>query len=64
METTQATASQTFSKFFTSLDLSDIPSSAQHRAKLHILDTLGAGIAGSASLEAEVRRLALARRGR
>lgn len=60
METTQATASQTFSKFVTSLDLSDIPTSAQHRAKLHLLDTLGAGIAGSASLEAEVSRLALA----
>lgn len=59
MLTEQATASQTFARFFTGLSLSDIPASAQHRTKLHLLDTLGAGIAGSASAEVQASRAAL-----
>lgn len=59
MATTQATASQSISSFFTKLTLTDVPAAARHRAKLHILDTLGAGIAGSASIEADISRIAL-----
>lgn len=57
--TAQRTASQEFSSYITSLALADVPPAAQHRAKLHILDTLGAGIAGSASAEAAICRTAL-----
>jgi 2-methylcitrate dehydratase PrpD len=59
METIQATASQAFSGFFAKLTLADVSAAARHRAKVHILDTLGAGIAGSASLEAAISRAAL-----
>lgn len=59
MDTTQATAAQLFSSHLAKLTLDDVYPAAQHRAKLHILDTLGAGIAGSASLEAHISRTAL-----
>jgi 2-methylcitrate dehydratase PrpD len=59
METIQATASQSFASFFAKLTLADVSAAAQHRVKLHILDTLGAGIAGSASIEADISRTAL-----
>lgn len=60
MHSTETTASQTFSNFFGRLSLGDIPADALHRAKLHLLDTLGAGIAGSASAEVQASRRALA----
>jgi 2-methylcitrate dehydratase PrpD len=59
METIRATASQAFASYFARLALRDVSPAAQHRAKLHILDTLGAGIAGSASIEAQISRTAL-----
>ncbi|RAX14927.1 MmgE/PrpD family protein [Pseudarthrobacter sp. AG30] len=59
MDSARATASQAFAAFFTSLTLADVPTAAQHRAKLHLLDTLGAGTVGSASNEAQISRKAL-----
>jgi 2-methylcitrate dehydratase PrpD len=59
METAHGTAARQFSSFITSLAIDDVPAAAVHRAKLHILDTLGAGIAGSASAEALISRTAL-----
>ena len=35
------------------VDFSDFPVSTIHKAKLHLLDTIGAGLAGSASLETQ-----------
>ncbi|MFF2300524.1 MmgE/PrpD family protein [Arthrobacter sp. NPDC058127] len=52
-------ASEIFSDFITSLGFQDIPDSVKHRARLHILDTLGAGIAGAASREVAISRSAL-----
>lgn len=54
------TASEKFADFVTSLQPTDIPDDVRHRAKIHILDTLGAGIAGAASGEADISRTALA----
>lgn len=56
----QQTASEKIAGFITSLRLEDIPASVQHRAKIHLLDTLGAGIAGAASHEVAAARTALA----
>ena len=38
---------------------SDFPASTVHKAKLHILDTLGAALAGSASAETQIAWQAL-----
>ncbi|MFJ5955852.1 MmgE/PrpD family protein [Paenarthrobacter sp. NPDC092416] len=58
--TMDTTASERLADFVTTLTLGDVPDSAQHRAKIHILDTLGAGIAGAASREVAISRSALA----
>ncbi|MHC6223035.1 MmgE/PrpD family protein [Arthrobacter sp. MMS24-S77] len=52
-------ASEIFSDFITSLSFQDIPVSVRHRTRIHILDTLGAGIAGAASREVAISRSAL-----
>lgn len=58
--TPEQTASERIAQFVTGLTLEDIPASVLHRAKLHFLDTLGAGIAGAASKEAAISTQALA----
>lgn len=57
--THKLTASERFADFITALTPDDIPKEVRHRAKIHLLDTLGAGIAGAASLEADISRSAL-----
>lgn len=42
-----------FSAKLRQADFSDFPAATVHKAKLHILDTLGAGIAGAASAETQ-----------
>jgi 2-methylcitrate dehydratase PrpD len=37
------------SRFIVGLDLADVPEDVQHKAKLHLLDCLGCGIAGASS---------------
>ncbi len=54
------TASGIFSEFITSLIPDEIPESVRHRARIHILDTLGVGIAGAASREVAISREAMA----
>ncbi|KQQ86691.1 MmgE/PrpD family protein [Arthrobacter sp. Leaf137] len=56
----QQTASDHIAAFITGLRPDDIPASVLHRAKIHLLDTLGAGIAGAASREVATARTALA----
>lgn len=58
--TSDPTASERIAGFLTALRPEDIPADVRHRAKLHILDTLGAGIAGAASREVDISRTALA----
>jgi 2-methylcitrate dehydratase PrpD len=48
--------SQRFAEFAAATRYPDIPPSARDRAGIHLLDTLGAGIAGSASREAAISR--------
>ncbi|MFK0009258.1 MmgE/PrpD family protein [Paenarthrobacter sp. NPDC090520] len=57
--TAHHTASERIARFITELQPEKIPSSVQHRAKIHLLDTLGAGIAGAASKEAAISTTAL-----
>jgi 2-methylcitrate dehydratase PrpD len=57
--TEHPTASERFADFITALTPEEIPQEVRHRAKIHILDTLGAGIAGAASREANIGRAAL-----
>ncbi|MDI2034209.1 MmgE/PrpD family protein [Paenarthrobacter nitroguajacolicus] len=57
--TEHPTASERFTDFITGLRPEDIPAEVRHRARIHILDTLGAGIAGAASREADISRAAL-----
>ncbi|WP_285249289.1 MmgE/PrpD family protein [Pseudarthrobacter sp. efr-133-R2A-89] len=56
----ELTASERIADFLTALRPADIPPEVLHRAKLHLLDTLGAGIAGAASREVHLSRSALA----
>ena len=57
--TNDPTASERIAGFLTALRPGDIPAEVRHRAKIHILDTLGAGIAGAASREVDISRAAL-----
>ena len=57
--TNDPTASERIAGFLTALRPEDIPADVRHRAKIHILDTLGAGIAGAASREVDISRTAL-----
>ncbi|MET4901185.1 MmgE/PrpD family protein [Paenarthrobacter sp. CC6] len=57
--TEHPTASERFTAFITGLTPEEIPDEVRHRARIHILDTLGAGIAGAASREADISRAAL-----
>jgi 2-methylcitrate dehydratase PrpD len=57
--TSDPTASERMAGFLTALRPGDIPADVRHRAKVHILDTLGAGIAGAASREVHISRTAL-----
>lgn len=57
--TSDPTASERMAGFLTALRPADIPADVRHRAKIHILDTLGAGIAGAASREMDICRTAL-----
>ena len=41
------TAAETIAAFATSLDLDDVPAEVVEHAKLHVLDTLGCGLAGA-----------------
>ena len=50
------TLSQRFASFAAATSYPDIPASARDRARIHLLDTLGAAIAGSASREAAISR--------
>ena len=52
------TASQRLASFLVNLDDTSVPPGILHRAKLHVLDTLGAGIAGASSLEVARSRVA------
>ncbi|WP_395405861.1 MmgE/PrpD family protein (plasmid) [Arthrobacter sp. UC242_113] len=54
--TNEFTTSEKIAHFICGLAPGDIPADVLHRARLHILDTLGAGIAGSASLEVRLGR--------
>ncbi|HEY9358727.1 MAG TPA: MmgE/PrpD family protein [Arthrobacter sp.] len=57
--TNDPTASERIAGFLTALRPEDIPADVRHRAKVHILDTLGAGLAGAASREVDISRTAL-----
>ncbi|MEJ1181367.1 MULTISPECIES: MmgE/PrpD family protein [unclassified Pseudarthrobacter] len=57
--TNHPTASERIAGFLTALRPADIPADVRHRAKIHILDTLGAGIAGASSREVDISRTAL-----
>lgn len=52
------TASARFARFATRVRLADVPRDTVRRAGLHLLDTLGAALAGSASVEAGLARRA------
>lgn len=56
--TPAATAAAALASFATSLDLSDVPAAVVERTELHLLDTLGAAIAGAAAPEAAFARSA------
>ena len=43
------TAAQRLAEFATTLTLDDVPSDVAHHAKLHLLDTLGCGLAAHAT---------------
>jgi 2-methylcitrate dehydratase PrpD len=57
------TAAQRFASFSTSLTLDAIPAEVVEAAKLHILDTLGCGLAGHARDAAPAAREAMTERG-
>ncbi|HWN36164.1 MAG TPA: MmgE/PrpD family protein [Pseudonocardia sp.] len=44
---------RTLARFVTATRFEDLPADVVHRAKLHLLDTLGAGLAGSTAVEAQ-----------
>lgn len=52
-------SSQLLAQFVAGLTVEQIPVDVRHRARLHLLDTLGAGIAGSRSVEVAIARKAL-----
>ena len=55
------TAAARFARFAAGVRLDEVPPATRRRAGLHLLDTLGAALAGSASVEASLaRRAALA----
>jgi 2-methylcitrate dehydratase PrpD len=44
-------SAQILARFVTATQLEDLPADVVDRAKLHLLDTLGAGLAGSTAVE-------------
>ena len=57
------TAAQTIAGFATSLTLDDVPADVVEHAKLHVLDTLGCGLAAHATGTAAEGRLTMAELG-
>ena len=57
------TAAQRLAEFATTLTLDDVPGDVAHQAKLHLLDTLGCGLAAHATGTAGEGRTAMAELG-